>query len=110
MKIREALSTCIDIFDADTHPYSSLVDRTVNVDDAIKIGTDQWLQYERIWPNGFHDRLKKVKGMSKALKLKAIAGASQVVNTEMIYARVIGILASSREAISISPANSARAF
>ena len=55
MKIREALSTCIDVFDPEQHPTTSLeniysgyiADDTVHVHDSIDIGTDQWLEYER---------------------------------------------------------------
>ena len=78
MRIREAISTCIDIFENDKHPVKGLVDiftgrvvdeATVNVHNSLQIGTSQWLEYERQWPAGFHKKLtKKVKTMVAATK------------------------------------------
>ena len=110
MKIREALSTCIDVFDSEKHPTANLVniysgqvvdDDKVNVDDSINIGTKQWLEYESQWPTGFHNKLKKkVKPMSKASTKTIADDVPQSLHTELIYARVIGIMASSRDTIS----------
>ena len=66
MKICEALSTCIDIFDHDKHPKTCLVnifsgqvvdDKGLNVDDSIKVGTEQWHEFEKQWPAGFHNKI-----------------------------------------------------
>ena len=74
-KIRDAISTCIDIFDGEKHPTASLVnifsgqvvdDKTVNVDDAIKVGTDQWLVFEKQWPDGFHEKISNYVSIYKA--------------------------------------------
>ena len=63
MKIHEAVSTCIDVFESDKHPVNGLVDifsgrvvddAAVNVHNSVEIGTRQWLDYERQWPAGFH--------------------------------------------------------
>ena len=109
-RIGEALSSCIYIFDHESHPNDGLVnafsgqvitDTAVNVDDSIKIGTEQFVEYERQWPGEFHNRIcKKVNTMAAATKHKEKVGAADNVNTELIYARVIGIMASSRETIS----------
>ena len=75
-RIREALSTCLDAFNSEKHPPSSLVniytgkvvdDSAVNADDPIKIGSDQMNENERKLLKGFHGTIKKkVKGMAKA--------------------------------------------
>ena len=55
MRIREAVSTCIDVFETDNHPVTGLVDilsgrvvddTKVNVHNSLLIGKDQWLEYE----------------------------------------------------------------
>ena len=55
MKIREVVSTCIDVFESDEHPDIGLVDifsgrviddAALNVHNSLQIGTNQWLEYE----------------------------------------------------------------
>ena len=109
-KIRDTLSICIDVFDGDKHPATSLVNiftchiadnKAVNVDMSVKIGTEQWHEYEKQWPTGFHSNLSKtVKAMSTVTKKKINDRALEHVDSELICARVIGIMASSRETIS----------
>ncbi len=84
MRIREAISTCIDVFENDKHPGKGLVDifsgrivdeATVNVHNSLQIGTSQWLEYERQWPAGFHKKFtKKVKTMAAATKQTTTLG------------------------------------
>ena len=61
------------------------------------------MEYERQWPAGFHKKLtKKVKTMAAATKQTTKFGKNmRTVDTEFIYARAIGIMASSRETVSI---------
>ena len=78
-------STFIDIFDGDKHPAKAtrlanilsgqvMDDRTVSVDSSVEIGSNK-SEYERQWPKGFHDRLKKnIKVMSKASKFATKVG------------------------------------
>ena len=58
---------------------------------------------ERQWPAGFHKKFaKKVKTMVAATKQTTKLGKDMhTVDTEFIHARVIGIVASSRETVSI---------
>ena len=52
--------------------------KTINVDDAVKIGTDQMLGYAKTWPWGFHDTLRKIViGISNTAKQKVTTDASQ---------------------------------
>ena len=55
-KIRDTMSTCIDVFDGEHHPTTKLVNiftghiadnEAVNVDMSVKIGTEQWHEYEK---------------------------------------------------------------
>ena len=78
LKIREAVSTCIDVFDTDKHSNTGLVDLysgkvvqdpNLNVDQALDVGTAQMLDYESRWPLGFYRKLlKNVKTMAAVIK------------------------------------------
>ena len=77
-KIQERLSTCIDILDTSQHPKTGLVnvysgriidDPTVNVHEAVKIGTEEQTAFEGEWPASFHLKLKKrVKNIASVVK------------------------------------------
>ena len=69
----------------------------------MEIGNNQWLDYERQWPAGFHKKLtKQLKTMAALTKQATKLGDNMhIVDTEVIYARVIGIMASSRDTVSI---------
>ena len=44
-------------------------DPTVNVDEAVAIGTETMKHYESTWPGGFHDTLpKKVQSQRNTYK------------------------------------------
>ena len=72
-KIRETLSTCIDILDTSKHPDTGLInvfsgrvidDPTVNVHEAVEIGVAEQWAFEGGWPASFHLKLtKKVKDL-----------------------------------------------
>ena len=57
--------------------------------------------FEQSWPKEFHSSIKKnIKTMSAIAKKGARADVpAECLNTELIYARVIGIMASSRQTI-----------
>ena len=110
-KIHEALSTCIGVLQSDKHPVNGLFDifsgrvvddAAVNVHKSVEIGTTQWLDYEREWPAGFHKTLtKQVKTTAASTKQATKLGDNMhIVDTEFIYAHIIGIMASSRDTVS----------
>ena len=110
--IREAITTCIDVFDIDQHLTTGLVelysDRNVrnadlNVHLALDLATAQMLDYESHLPGGFYTKLKRnVKTMTAAIKQSTRLGCSNyILYTEFIYARVVGLMASPRENIFI---------
>ena len=108
--IREAIASCIDVFDVGKHPENAVLDiftgrviddPAVNVSNAVEIGICQMRAYESNWPAGFHASLsKKVKTIAGLPSHGKHAGGPPNINTEFIYARVIGIMASSREIVS----------
>ena len=75
----------------------TLAPSQVNVDQAVSIGKNQLIQFEQALPAGFWTTIeKKVKTM--AVTKKGIAIGSKVIyDTELIFSRVIGLQASSRE-------------
>lgn len=106
---QERLSNCIDILDASKHPETGLVyiyfgriidDPTVNAQEAVKIGTEQQNAFEGKWPESFHLKLnRRVKNIASIVKAQTKIGKdTKYLDTEfIIYARVLGIMASSRE-------------
>ena len=69
----------------------------VNVDQAVSIGHGQLLEFEKELPNGFWKSIeRKIKTMATSRKGIAI-GSKVVYDTELIFSRVFGLQASSRE-------------
>ena len=107
--LREAIASCIDVFDVDKRPENAVLDiftgrvindPAVNVCNVLETGTSQMRAYESCWPGGFHTSLsKKVNTIAGLPSYGKHAGGPQNINTEFIYARVIGIMASSREIV-----------
>ena len=72
--IRDKLKLCIDPLDPTSHPPTivnivsgQVADETVNVQDAVAIGTKQMQEFEKGWPEGFRSTIsKKVKTVSEA--------------------------------------------
>ena len=89
----------MDPLDPGQHPdqlvniYSGkIATESVNVDDALAIGTQQMKDFESELPAGFHNSIKKnVKTMlinKKSIKIKDV----EIYNTETIYARVMALI------------------
>lgn len=108
-KLRGTLSTCIDVLDTSKHPDTGLInvfsgciidDPTVNVHEAIQVGAAEQQTFEDGWPASFHLKLaKKVKNMAAVVKMTT-KFAKENIDTEFIHARVLGIMATSRESVS----------
>ena len=102
LKIRETLSTCIDVFDIDIHAglvdiYSGRIvdDPNVNAHEALEISIASHQEYEDSWPTGFHNKIKKrVKTMEPTKHKIKLNDRDGTIGTEFIYARVLGIMAS----------------
>jgi hypothetical protein len=69
----------------------------VNVHNAVDIGTKQMKEHETGWPNKFNDTIsKRVTTIADGKKHTKI-GTKKIFDTSVIYSRVIGIQASSRD-------------
>ena len=72
-------------------------DPTVNVHEAVAIGTEMVKQYESTWPGGCHDTLpKKVRTMAITKKHIQVVSA-KVYDTNLIYPHIIGLKSSGRD-------------
>ena len=102
--LRKKLELCINPLDSEQHPQSiiNVVNRmigpsSVNVDETIDIGTRQMEEFESKLPDGFYDSIPmNVETMAVTKKSVKVAD-SKVYNTELIYSRVMGLQASSRD-------------
>jgi len=94
------LEFCIDPLNPSnivTIVSGKVADDAVNAQDAVSIGTDAMKEHERQWPDGFRNTIsKKVKTIADGKKFVSV-GTGKVYDTTVIYSRVIGIQASSRE-------------
>ena len=85
------------------YPCRIVQDADLNVHLALDLGTAQMIDYESHLPGGFYAKLKKnVKTMAVATNQTTRLGNSNyILDTEFIYARVIGLMASSKDTIAI---------
>jgi len=102
--IRQKLDTCINPLDSAAHPsgivnvVSGQIGSTeVNVHNAVTIGTEQMTVFESRLPQGLYETItKKVVTMDHARKHVKV-GAVKVFDTNLIYARVIGLQVSGQD-------------
>lgn len=102
--LKEKISQSIHPFMPDQHPEpivnivtGKLAGPSVNVHNAISIATQQMKDFENSWPEGFHNPIQKKVITMAATKKSIQVGGTQVYDTNLIYSRVIGLQASSRE-------------
>ena len=69
----------------------------VNVDKAVELGSKQMEEFESGWPKNLNDKFSRVVKTQVESGKYIKVGDTKVFNTELIYTRVIGIQASSRE-------------
>ena len=102
--IRRKLQECIDPLSPNDHPpeivnivLGKIAQETVNVDRAVEIGSSQMNEFEQGWPKSFHEKLShKVTTQVDSRKYIKV-GDTKVFDTELIFSRVIGLQASSRD-------------
>lgn len=93
-KIREKLSECVHPFDPESHPENlinivsgRISPAKVNVDQALKMGSELMTEYLEGWPQTFNKPLKRpVELMSKQ---HTKIGSVTVYDTSLIYSRVL---------------------
>ena len=95
---------CINPLDPEQHPETiiNIVNgmigpSSVNIDKAIDIGTRQMKEFERKLPDNFYESIPMKVTTMAATKKSLKMGDSKFYNTELIYSRVIGLQASSRD-------------
>ena len=103
--IQKKLELCIDPLNSLSHPPNvvniasgKVAESSVNVHEAVAIGKEMMKEFEKQWPEGFRNTIsKKVITVSDSSKKHIKVGSQKVYDTTVIYSRVIGLQASSRE-------------
>ncbi len=104
-KMRDTLDLCIDPMDDTSHSDGKLLNIArgqsaspeVNVDTAVSIGQRAMLQFTNGWPNSFYDSLSKLVVTMDVKQKQLLVGKKRVYDQELIYTRVIGLIASARD-------------
>ena len=105
LSLRNTLEACINPLDDVSHPDGALInivtgqiaDPEVNADDAVSLGQRAMRDFKGGWPGYFYDPLSKLIVSMDVKKKHVLIGKERVYDQELINARVIGLLASSRE-------------
>ena len=105
LSLRNTLDVCIDPLDDKSHPDGALMNIVsgqiahpdVNADEAVSLGQQAMNNFKDGWPGSFYDSLGKLVVTMDVKKKHILVGKERVYDQELIYARVIGLLASSRE-------------
>ena len=66
----------------------------VNVDNAVNLGTQQ--SFENRWPNSFHEAIHHTVHTMASAQKHIKVGDSKAFDTEVIYARAMGLQSSNR--------------
>jgi len=99
--LQKKLELCINPLDPEQYSQTimngMIGPSSVNVDETIDIGTRQMEEFESKLPDGFYDSVP-MNAETMAMTKKPVKVAdSKVYNTELIYSRVMGLQASSRD-------------
>lgn len=102
--LQDKLQLCIDPLSSDEHP-NELVNivsgkvvahPSVNVDRAVALGETQMTSFEASWPDGFHNTIPKTVNTMAVSRKHMKMGNEKVYDTEIIYARAMGVQCSGR--------------
>lgn len=95
-KIQNALASYIDPLATDTHPPGLLnivtglhATEKVNVDESLKIGRQQMIEFESGWPTSFNKTLTNKVTLMPSTKKTIKLNGKPVYDMELIYTRVI---------------------
>ena len=88
----------------ESHPDGSLLNVVtgqiahpdVNADEAIILGKKAMNDFRKGWPESFYQTLGKLVKTMDQSKKHVIVGNTKVYDQDLIYARVIGLMSSSR--------------
>jgi len=105
LSLRNTLGVCVNPLDDNSHPDGVLMNIVsgqiahpdVNADEAVSLGQRAMNSFKAGWPESFYDPLGKLVVTMDVKKKHVLIGQVRVYDQELIYARVIGLRASSRE-------------
>lgn len=104
LAIKTKLETCIDPLSPDAHPEclvnvvsGALAPASVNVEKAVAIGKSQLSKFQKDLPESFNATLERKVTTMATIKKGIALGPKMLYDTELIYSRVIGLQASTRE-------------
>ena len=100
--LRDTLDVCIDLFEYASQPDGVLMNIVtgqsahpdVNADNAVNLGHRVMENFNGGWPDSFYSKLVVTMDVKKN---HVLVGKERVYDQELIYARCIVLLASSRE-------------
>ena len=103
--LRDTLDVCIDPLEYASQPDGALMNIVtgqsahpdVNADNAVNLGHRAMENFKGGWPDSFYCLLGKLVVTMDVKKNHVLVGKERVYGQELIYVRVIGLLASSRE-------------
>ena len=103
--LRDTLDVCIAPLGHASHPDGALMNIVigpighpdVNADNAVSLGHRAMENVKGGWPDSFYCPLGKQVVTMDGKKNHVLVGKERVYDQELIYARVIGLFASSRE-------------
>jgi len=102
--IRAKLAQSIDPLNPTQHPKNlvnivtgNIAPEGVNVDNSVQVSSSQMKEFEQSWPENFHGTISKKIVTMATLKKHIKVSDGKVFDTNLIYTRVIGLQASSRE-------------
>ena len=103
--LRDTLDVYIDPLEYASHPDGALMNIVtgqiahpdVNADNAVSLGHLAMENFKGGWPDSFYCPLGKLVVTMDVKKNHVLVGKERVYHQELICARVIGLLASSRE-------------
>ena len=102
--LRDKLELCIDPLHSEDNQESLvnivtgqvLTHPSLNVDNAVELGSKEMEEFQRTWPASFHETLHKcVTTMALAQKNTKVS-SMKILDTEMIYARAMALQCSQR--------------
>ena len=105
LSLRNTLNVCINPFDNEYHPDGALMNimpgqiahPDVYANNAPALGQQAMTDFKSGWPGTFYDPPGKLNVRMDVKKEHVSSGKERVYDQELIYARVIGLLASSRD-------------
>ena len=99
LKICNKLAMCMDPLNPDQQfvevvniVSGRVASESVNVHQAVSIGSEQMKAFEASWPSEFHETLQKKVITMAAMKNQVALGIKVVFDTSLIYSRVICLM------------------